>query len=118
MRNIKKKDCPACCKPSPTELYKFLPDYVDMICEHESKLDDLDLTEVSYLDGVTSNVQNQLDSKQQIVNSITELQNFTKNNFVYFDESVWEKKLGNVQSNGDIAAGTIIRINNENYWER
>lgn len=57
-------------------------------------------------------------SKLQTVTSIAELQAYTSSNFAYFDGSTWERKSGNVVSNGGEFAGTILNISTGFYWER
>lgn len=52
-----------------------------------------------------------------LVTSIADLQSFP-NNIALFDGNTWEKKTGNVQSNGGEFPGTLIRVNSTTYWER
>ena len=59
-----------------------------------------------------------LDKKLQTVTTIAELQAYTLSNYAYLDGSLWEKKSGNVASNGGSFAGTIINVNSNFYWER
>jgi hypothetical protein len=59
-----------------------------------------------------------INSKLQTVNSISALQLFTDASIAYFDGSTWERKSGNVSSNGGSYAGTLIRVSSLVYWER
>lgn len=73
--------------------------------------------------GVTSE---QLDLKADITLANQKLQTvFSKNeliaytgNLSTFDGSQWEKKAGNVASNGGVAPGTIINVSASFYWKR
>ena len=57
------KTCNLCkCNITPTYAMKHIHEFADKVCEHESKLESLDLTEMSYLNGVTSPVQTQLNA--------------------------------------------------------
>jgi hypothetical protein len=58
------------------------------------------------------------NSKLETVATIAELQAYTASIFAYFDGSTWEKKSGNVISNGGSFAGTLIRVSSSVYWER
>ena len=62
--------------------------------------------------------QTALNGKQQTVSSIAELVFYAGSNYAYFDGNNWEKKGGNVPSNGGSYAGTIINISSNFYWER
>lgn len=59
-----------------------------------------------------------VNSKLQYVTSIANLQAYTQSSLCHFDGSVWERKSGNVNSNGGAYAGTLIRVNSVTYWER
>lgn len=56
--------------------------------------------------------------KLQTVATISALQGFTDATIAQFDGSQWNKKSGNVASNGGTAAGTIINVSTSFYWER
>lgn len=74
-------------------------------------------TELGYIDGLTANAQAQINNKKQLVTSISDLQALNAT-IADFDGSTWIKKSGNKTSNGGAAAGTIIRVDGSNYWER
>lgn len=57
------------------------------------------------------------DGTMPKVESIIDLQN-SPYTIVSFDGSVWERKAGNINSNGGTSAGTIIKVNNFFYWHR
>ena len=57
-------------------------------------------------------------SRLPFVNSLTQLTAFNDVAICQFDNSTWEKKSGNVASNGGAFAGTILNINTSFYWER
>jgi len=59
-----------------------------------------------------------VDTKLHKVLTIANLQTYTQSILSYFDGSIWEKKGGNVVSNGGTFAGTIIQVNTSFYWER
>lgn len=50
--------------------------------------------------------------------SKTLLTAFTDADIANYDGSIWEKKIGNVASNGGSYAGTIINVSSSVYWER
>ena len=57
-------------------------------------------------------------SRLPFVNKISQLVSFSDVNFCYFDGSTWERKSGNIASNGGAFAGTFVNISNSFYWER
>ena len=59
-----------------------------------------------------------INQKVHITSSISALQAFTDANLAYLDGSLWERKSGNVASNGGVYAGTIINVSSLFYWER
>jgi hypothetical protein len=59
-----------------------------------------------------------LYGKMQTLSSIADLQAYQNSNFAHFDGSTWEKKAGNVTSNGGSYAGTLVRVSSTAYWER
>jgi hypothetical protein len=76
---------------------------------------DLDIEIYKY---ATDVITTSLNLKLQTVSSISELKTYTSSNFAYFDGSTWEKKSGNLASNGGSYAGTIINVSSSFYWER
>lgn len=58
------------------------------------------------------------NQKLHTVATKTALASFLDSDFSYFDGSFWEKKSGNVVSNGGTSAGTIIRVDANSYWKR
>ena len=58
------------------------------------------------------------NQKLHTVTSIVNLQAYTLTDLCQFDGSIWERKSGNVASNGGIYAGTIINVSSSNYWQR
>ena len=67
---------------------------------------------------LSAELQKPSSSKLETVATIAELQAYTASIFAYFDGSTWEKKSGNVTSNGGSFAGTLIRVSSSVYWER
>jgi hypothetical protein len=59
-----------------------------------------------------------VNQKLHTVNSIASLQAFSDATIAQFDGSIWERKSGNVTSNGGAFAGTLIRVSSSVYWER
>lgn len=57
-------------------------------------------------------------SRLPFVNTVSQLTNFIDLAVCQFDGSTWEKKSGNVTSNGGSYAGTLIRVSSSVYWER
>lgn len=57
-------------------------------------------------------------SRLPFVNTLSQLTSFIDLNVCQFDGSTWEKKTGNVTSNGGAYAGTLIRVSSSVYWER
>lgn len=58
------------------------------------------------------------NQKLHTVSSKTALIAFSDSDIAQFDGSTWEKKSGNVASNGGAFAGTLIRVSSTTYWQR
>jgi hypothetical protein len=72
-------------------------------------------------------IRNAINTKASITLANSKLHNaisksaliaFTDANFANYDGSIWERKSGNVASNGGSYAGTIINVSSSFYWER
>lgn len=57
-------------------------------------------------------------SRLPFVSSSSQLSSFIDGTLCQFDGSTWERKAGNVASNGGGFAGTIINVSTSLYWER
>jgi hypothetical protein len=59
-----------------------------------------------------------IDLRLYNATSKTDLAAFTDADIANYDGSVWERKSGNVASNGGSYAGTIINVSSSFYWSR
>lgn len=100
-----------------------IPDVVFITDTGKQGLFQYDSTDTSSTDNGISTVVNGNKRYKKIIaapsiTSVSELQAYTNSNYAYYDGSTWEKKTGNVTSNGGLFSGTLIRVSNTVYWER
>ena len=95
--------------------------YVDSINNLKASIQSVGLkSERAYVDAIFSLKADVSSLNQKLQNFFvkTGLIAFTDSDIANFDGSQWERKAGNIASNGGAFAGTIIHVSASFYWER